>query len=234
MKVSELFTRLSYGELSNLAIGGDGSGSIPEASQPKIISYTNDGLLRLYSRFVLKENSIVLNLNEGITNYRLTKRYALSNNNPIVGDVQYIIDSEEDPYTEDLIRILQVTNAYGERLVLNDMDDSNSLFTPEPNMLQIPNPVTGAGIGIVYQANHSVLLYDDLDADIEIPITLIKALTSYIAYQVYDHMNGQDNAVKAATYIQLFNGICEEITEKDLVNSSVSTSHTKFDDRGFV
>ncbi len=39
MLLSELFSALSYGELSQLAIGGQGSGVIPEDKYPALITF---------------------------------------------------------------------------------------------------------------------------------------------------------------------------------------------------
>lgn len=234
VNVTELFRRLSYGELSNLSIGAEGSGTVPEASRPKLIAHTNEALLRLYSRFVLKENDLILQLSEFITNYHFLKRFAQSNDEPTAGDTLYIVDHAGDPYREDLIKVLQVNNAIGQRLPLNDLDNPLSLFTPQPNLLQVPNPVEGQVVGVVYQARHDPLPYDDMDACIELPVVLEGALTAYIAHKVFSHMNGQEHSIKANEYLGIFDGISQEIVDRDLVNSSSSTTGQKFHDRGFV
>lgn len=234
MNVTDLFQRLSYGELSNLAIGFEGAGTIPEASRPKIISYLNEGLLSLYSRFVLKESSLILELSDFITSYQFTKRFARSNATPTAGDTLYIVDHIDDPYKGDLIKVLQVTNGIGERYPLNDPDNTLSMFTPQPNVLQVPNPQTGQVLGVVYQAMHEEIAYDDYEACIQLPVVLERALLSFIAHKVYHHMNGQENAAKANEYLGIYDGICQEIVDRDLVNSSSSSTGMKFHDRGFV
>lgn len=234
MNVTELFRRLSYGELSNLAIGAEGAGTIPEDHRAKMIAYTNEALLRLYSRFVLREQDLILELSDFITNYLFLKRFAQSNTEPCPGDTLYIVDHAGDPFQEDLIRVLRVTNAVGQPLVLNDQGNCHSLFTPQPNILQVPNPVQGQILGVVYQARHPVLAYDDMDACVEVPIVLEEALTSYIAHKVYFNMNGQENVAKAKDLLGIYEGICADVIDKDLVNSSSSTTQYKFHERGFV
>ena len=73
MNIEDLFTSLSYGELNNLSMSADGSGSIEESKQPQILLYANEGLLRLYGRFLLKENDVLIEMVEHITNYHLKK-----------------------------------------------------------------------------------------------------------------------------------------------------------------
>ena len=111
--------------------------------------------------------------------------------------------------------------------------DCLSLFTPQPNVLQVPNPVQGQILNVVYQARHPELKYDDLEACIEVPFVLEGALSAYIAHRVFHHMNGAENSQKSAEYLTLYESICTDVTEKDLVNSSTSTGR-KFYDRGFV
>lgn len=235
MNVTELFRRLSYGELSNIALGSVGAGSIKEEDRPRVISYVNDGLLDLYSRFVLKENDLILQLSDFITNYHFLKRFAVSNTDPTDGDTLYIQDHTGDPFTEDLIKVLQVTDAVGCQLKLNDADDPCSFFTPQPNVLQVPRPVQDQIVGVVYQAKHDTIAYDDMDACIEVPLVLEPALRAYIASKVYQHMNGQENSAKAAEYLTLYEAKCTGVVEMDLVNSSISNSFgRKFEDRGFV
>ncbi len=232
MKIIELFRRLSYGELSNLAIGSEGSGEIQEDQHRKIIGYVNEALLRLHSRFVLRENDLIIETQEHITNYRFTKAYAKSNLSPPAGTVQYIMD-QGDPFEEDLIKILNVHSIGRAMLPLNDVELPYSLFTPQPNLLQVPRPVQGQPLFIVYQARHPIITADDLEYDIDVPYVLEGALTSYVASLVFSHMNGQENSAKSLEYMSRYEMICDEIEEKDLVNSSVVSTQTKFDKRGF-
>lgn len=234
MNVNELFRRLSFGELSNLSIGSEGAGSINEDGRAKIISYANEGLLRLYSRYVLKESNLLLQLSDFITNYHLTARYAQSNANPLQGDTLYIVDNLLEPFPDDVIKVLEVTNAIGQRLPLNDIDNALSLFTPQPTMLQMTYPQEGQVLSVVYQAQHDQLAYDDFDARIHLPRVLEGALTAFVAHKVFLHMNGQDNSAKSAEHLAIFEGICQDVVDKDLVNSSSSSSGAKFHDRGFV
>ena len=80
MKVSELFYRLSVGELSNLSMSNEGSGEIREKDKGKLIVYTNAALKALHKRFVIVTKEVLVETIDHITNYPLKKRYALSSN----------------------------------------------------------------------------------------------------------------------------------------------------------
>ena len=74
MLLEDLYQRLSYGELSNLSISTDGNGSIIESAQPRVVLYANEALVRLYSTFILRTNSLLITPIDHITYYHLKKR----------------------------------------------------------------------------------------------------------------------------------------------------------------
>lgn len=234
MQVSELFTRLSYGVFSNLSIGMEGNGTIQTDKKPKIVGYLNEALLKLYSRFVLKQSELILMQDVSLRLYRLTAENALSNTSPAPGQVLFIQDTTLQPFPGDLIKILEVYDDCGCIQPLNDAEHPSSLFTPQTDVLQIPKPLPGKPLSVIYQARHSVIGSNDYTAVIDIPATLEVALASYIAYLTYSHMNGQEHAVKAAEHLGLYEATCAEVTGRDLVNGSSSQTNTRFENRGWV
>lgn len=235
MKIMELFRQLSYGELSNLSISDSGSGLIVVDRQPQLVHYANDGLLSLHARFMLSEKDLLVEQVEHITNYHLVRKFTESAGSDV--EWPYIKDLPEEPFEEDLIRILSVHRADGYKFPLNDSDDYNSLFTPQPNILQVPTPRDGEPLSIVYQAGHYKL--DDrpghiLDQEIYLPIYLENALQLYVAHKVFSHMNGQENMIKSQEYLMAYEADCLGIEQRDLVNQTFHTSHRKLEQRGFV
>jgi len=234
MKITELFRRLSYGELSNLSISDSGSGVIPEANQPRLVLYTNEGLLRLFSKFILSEKELILEQVEGVRNYPLLYKHAVSSESNETH--HYIKDDAGDPFTGDVIRILEVYDECGRR-VLNDQNDCTSLFTPQPDTLQVPVPAAERPLTIIYQARHPKL--DDrpthiMGQEINIPLYLESALQFYIGWKVFSHMNGQENIIKGQEYLSAYEAICLDVEQRDLANQSFHTSHSKLESRGFV
>jgi hypothetical protein len=245
MRISDLFRRLSYGELSNLAISGEGSGTLVEAKHPQIIQYTNEGLTRLFTRFNLRQNDVIIEQVAHITNYHLRKRFAES----VAGDDgdpdniahPYIKDLAHEPFEEDVIRILEVHDSYGIERVLNDKGRPDSLFTPQPDLLQVPRPIDGQALSILYQARHPILRHEKIREDenllqqrVDIPVYLEGALQAFVASQVYGHMNTQESTMKGQEYLSVCEAICLEVEDKDTVNQTFDTTHYKLSQRGFV
>lgn len=234
MNIAELFKKLSYGELSNLAMSGDGSGEIVEAQKPKLVYYLNESLLRLYSRFVLKEQDVLLGLVDHITFYHLIDKYAESKWPDSGVDYPYIKDLHREPFANDVLKILVVHASNGWQIPLNDNDHPLSVFTPQGNMLQVPRPVTGYSLSVLYQAKHAPLTHEDEDGEIILPDVLHGALRAHIAYQVYSHMNTAESSAKAQEHYNMYESICLDVIDKDMVNSSVSTTNSKFHNRGWI
>jgi hypothetical protein len=236
MNVQNLFEDLSRGELSNLSLANDGNGTIQVAAQPKILLYANDALLRLYSRFVLKENVVLVQMHEHITFYHLLQKFAVNYVPLTAADdepIRYIRDLPLTPFEGDVLKVLSVFNFDGTQLPLNDDALQESLFSPQARVLQVPLPVQGKVLSVLYQARHRQLR-DNLEQVIELPDVLSSALTAYVAYKVFSHMGTQDSSVKAQEHLAIYEGICADVVEKDLVSSSISTSNTRFSNRGWI
>jgi hypothetical protein len=253
MLLSALFRRLSFGELSNLAISNSGSGTIVEAKYPQLIQYVNTALIDIFTRFVLSEKEVIIEQVEGLTMYHLLAKHSATVGTEVN---KYIIDSEEDTFRDDIaIRIREVwgvanpTNPAEDdeveedpiKFPLNDAEHDYSLFTPSPLSLQVPEPVAGEPLSIIYQAYHPPLVDEEdeevtelLDQVIDIPHYLDNALTKRVASEVFSHMNGQENILKGQEYLAAYEKACFEIEERDLANQSAHTSHDKLEQRGFV
>ena len=236
MIVENLFQELALGELSNLSLADNGT-IIPQ-KRPQIIVYANEGLLALHSRFVLKEKDVLVEMREGITNYHLLKRFALSqyddDNPPDRWDIPYIMDTPAEPFEEDVIKILSVYNSYGMRLPLDDQENKLSVFNPQGNVLQVPFPIPGQSLSVEYQAEHPKLDHCECGDEIVLPNVLKSALKAYIASKVFMHMNTQESTAKGHEHIMIYESICLDVIEKDLVNTSSSTTNTVFDQRGWI
>ena len=137
LKLSDLFRELSFGELSNLAISGSGSGTILEAKWPQLIHYTNDALNALHGRFILAEKELLIEQVADETRYHLLSSYAVNGGAGSGVAHHYIKDQPEEPFQDDLIKVLQVWGTAG-KYALTDQGNDYSLFTPTPLLLQVP------------------------------------------------------------------------------------------------
>lgn len=234
MTLQDLFNMLAQGELTNLPMAA--SGSIDPGSYVKLTNYTNEALLKLYTRFVLKEDDLMLELYDHITNYHLIPRFAANYNAPSASQnepIRYILDLPGEPFCDELIKVRRVFTIEGIELSLNDDAALFGVFTPRIKMLQVPNPVLGMVLNVVYQRKHP-FLKGELSDEIECPDVLQDALTSFVAYKVFSHMNSTDSSAKSQEFMATYESICNEIVDRDLVNSSISQSNTRFSAGGWL
>ena len=233
MNIEDLYRNLSYGELSNLFLSGEGSGTIIESQRPKIILYANDALTRLHTRFPLRTKDLLVEMYAHITNYHLLPRFA-RNTVPQEEPIQYILDLPLEKFEDEVSCVEEVYDSYGCKLPLNDAADCNSLYTPQAKVLQVPNPIAGTALNVVYRTLHSTLVADRLDQPIRLPESLHAALTAYIAYKVYSHINTAEATAKAQEHLAFYESVCNEATQFDVVAATVSNTNVRFDQRGWA
>lgn len=233
MKLQDLMEQLSYKEFANLSIGESGSGEIREDKIKAVVLAVNEALLRIYSRFLFKHNSVRIVKQLGRTKYLLDSSYAESTgaSNP------YILD-QDDPFKDDVIRIIDVkyrcpdTNAifYAHQKFYKD-----PVFVSVPRTVIIPDSVpVGTILTVNYRANHPIVSYED-DTYIEIPPSAYEAVKAYVAAGEYASMNTDVAAVTAASYMSKFDRICGEIDDRDSIGITEDFSeNNQFRRKGFV
>lgn len=235
MNLNEFFRQLALGEVSNLSLAENDT-IIPER-RPQVVVALNEGLLKLYSKFVLKESDLLIEMREAVTNYHMVKKYAMSqyneDNPPDRWNLPYIVDNLGEPFPDDVIKILSVYNSFGVKLPLNDLENNMSLHTPEGKTLQVPFPIAGQALAVEYQAKHAPMDHCNCNDEIDLPEVLESALKSYVAGKIFMHMNTQENTAKGQEHMMNYETSCIEVIEKDLVSSSYSNTNTKFHKRGF-
>lgn len=234
MNIEQLFSDLSYGELSSLSLANEGDGTITDAGKERIIRFANEGLLKLYTSFILKQNDVVIELVDWITNYHLLKKFAQSQADTSTQTVLYIKDLWREPFAEDVIRVLEVFTSFGIQLPLDDDDNPHSVFTPQGNVLQVPRPRNGMALSIMYQAKHPVLTLDNPSQEIELPDVLVPALRAWIAARTFGQMNTQESLGTSGVHETSFKNICTEVIQQDLVSTSISTTGKRFEKNGWI
>lgn len=233
MNIKDLYARLSYGPLQNLAMSGQGSGDIIPSKRESVTIAANEALLRLYSQFLLKENDCVVRMLAGVTNYHLKKRFALMTM-PQVEKYPYILDLPLEPFEEDVIKVLAVYTSAGQKLKLNDPDQHFAVFTPQATILQVPRPDIGGALSVSYQARHTPLVANELEQPIELPEVLEGAFLSYVAFQIFSGIGTAEANAKSMEHHEIYTKICNDVIDRELVATSNSSRVHKFITRGFV
>lgn len=234
MKLETVFKKLSFGALANLSFSEEQSGVIDEQRRPMVVHYINEALTKIYSRFPLLQKDVLVEMYQHITFYHLKKKFAESQWNPDEVRYPYIKDLVDEPFLEDVIKIMGVWDSLGYQLPLNDAEHTQSVFTPQPNVLQVPLPRAGIALSVLYQALHPQITEDDLEQDIEMPVVLEGAFFSYIGHLAYSAMNTEVSLQKSQEQLALYEAACQDAVDNDLVSTSISTTNTRFIKRGWV
>lgn len=234
MLLSELLEDLTYGELSNLALSDSGFEMNPE-KYPAVGSALNRGLKALYARFPVRLQEIIVDLNDAITIYEFQNKY--SANSGSAEPVKYLIDTPTDVFDQtELLRIHSVTDEDGDELPLNDETDGESVFTPSLTSLQVPSPVTGRSLSVIYRSKHPRITMtpatDTGTVTLECPEILKEPLMAYMASVLTAQIN-KDGVQYSDRFRSQYELACQRL-ETDGVFSADTRTNRKLEDNGWV
>lgn len=240
MTLLPLIKRLGYGILHNTSYAKIEDVGDPEQILP-LVTLIDEGLTRLYSRFVLRERHLILEMQVGVTFYHFNKLYTVQNGDTIRVPYPYIMDLPNDPFDEDLVKVLSVYDSTGLERPLGDENNMKSVFMVQYDVLHNPYPKDLEVLTVVYQAKHKPLMvFDPVDGTVEfedeiiLPPVLEPALDNYVAYMVHMRIGTAESITKAQGYMAVYNQICEDVEKNDLVNSSRSITNARFDQNGWA
>lgn len=229
--LGDVFRDLSYGHLSNLSIGGDGKGSIPQTHQERILALVNQGVTKLSSRFVVREKILYLRTTKDKLEYSLVPAHA--DNDPTVGE-KYITDTVENPFTDEISNILIIMDENNDELIINNREVSGSVMIRNETELKFAEIDKDATFEVVYQPYPVMMESVDPAQVIRIPDVLYEALEAYVGYRVYGAMNGPEHKMRADDLKMSYEMICNDALEKGLVKLSVIGGNSKLEFRGFA
>lgn len=236
MKLSEIFTQLSYGELSQMAIGGSGSGIIDDANYDKLVSSINLGLAALHTRFPIRHGEFVLDMVTDQVNYPIHLKYCASNTTS-TELVKYILDSDS-PYPNDLMKIERVLTDGGVVLPLNDEADTYSLSTPSLSTLRVPIDIVNCiattpteyltdTLTVQYRAAHPYLtpgigMYRAETVEIDLPYQYLEALCYFVASRVNNPMGMTNEFHSGNSYAAKYEMACAALERDNIRVDQVS------------
>jgi hypothetical protein len=212
MTISDVIEYAKYGELAQLGVVKQLKSTTPAdviEAEKQILSYINMGLLELYIRFTLRTEETVITLSANTTLYTIT--------NPNFNSVYAVYDEE------------------GKQYVLNDEEDPLSVLTPNYNTIQVPNPVEGATLYILYSAIPDKILWSASIGSSVVPLSpmMLEALLHYVGYRAHASMNGNVDGENNTHYVR-FEASCKKLREIGAVADDALSENKHFDDKGFV
>lgn len=227
MTLGDFFERLALGELSQHTIGS--TGNILAKDYPRVIAQLNLGLTALHVRFDLKEKEVILQQYADITEYTLDSKYAQTNTTS-TEDPKYIMDTAENPFLDDVLRIDGAYNEIGCAIPINDVHIVNSIFTPNARTVQIPFPVEDNIMVITYAANHPKISPSttDLTTFIDLPVALEDALAAYVATKLFISAGNTTFAGLSNYYRSEYERQIDYIVRQNTLRSSDTDISPKF------
>jgi hypothetical protein len=238
MKLLDILKDLTYGELAGLALGNlkfDEFDNEPDPHQyERIMSYINLGLKEIYKRFFLKSREINVQEHEEITSYLLHSDYSAANTaSAIALSERYILDTAEDPFLDDILKIEEIYDEEGTKLPLNDITEEDSVYTPDYRTVQIPYPSDTEIFSVQYRASHPkldvTLATDPATVEVHLPNSLHSALLQYVGYRA----NLLTNPERSADFWQQFEKSCQHVERLGLEVQG-EPGDWRFDERGWV
>ena len=210
MFLADIFQYLSRGELSQFAIGTENSGRVSENDYEKLVTHINLGLTNLFSRLPIKQDQTIITQKAGQTLY------------PVSGDV---------------LKIEEVYSEAGIKYALNDSSIEESLFTPSYNTLQVPTPVDGARLAVLYRAKHATIPakrgIDPETTVVDIPDILIEPLLAYVVSRVMQSRGTAESISEANAYMQRYELMVQQVQFSGLLTADIPTN-TRLEDNGWV
>lgn len=247
MKLSEIFSQLTTGELSQLSIGGAQKGAIAEADYHKVLNSVNLGLADLFSRFTIKEGRLLLTLQTGKTNYSLLSNFAV-NSRRSVEPVRYIIDTVDEPFQDDINKVERILTDAGHELTLNREGDPESVITPSATVIRVPKLLVVTGdrpdylkttqLEIFYRCTHPFLVkrpgyFDPGRVEVGLPRVYLQALLYFIASRMHNPVGMQTEFHSGNNYAMKYEQECARLAGLNLQIDQVQ-ENTRLERNGWV
>lgn len=235
MNLQECLDKLARGKLSNLSISRNGK--IITENIPSVVDAINETLIKLYTIFPIKEKAVVIELAEGKSDYILSSehswKYRTEGNIYNEWDY-YIIDSDSNPFMDDIINVLEIKDGCCRNRPLNDPDSPLGIYIPEQNLIIVKHIHPHKHLDIIYKAKPIPLDASDLQAKIDLPEFLFAALFSYVAYLIHSNLNTEVAVSNAQKYLAEYQSIVSEIQINGPFTADKLVSDKKFIKRGWV
>lgn len=232
MKLNDLLLELAIGELSNLAFAK--TGVIDSAAHPKVILAINSALRDMFSRVHLAEKEVLVETLDWKVLYYIRKEHAVMD--PTPGFLKYILDTPNNLFTGDLVKVLGVTNEVGDPLAVNDAEQWASVFLPTFDSVQFNHPGSKQVFSVQYQALHPTLETSGtgyLDQPIRVPAVLMDMVRTKVASIIIAPIGGQDQTLKAQALEATYEARHASLVLKNDVGDTGINTNVKIIHRGF-
>ena len=239
MVLSDIFKRLVSGELHRHSLGEDlVNGSLNPDHYELVLPMINMGIDALHTRFVLRQDQIIVDLESHITRYRLHTDHAKFNNTDTTGlKPKYLSDSAIYPFENTIIKILAIYNELGQERFINDTNQQYSLHLNNYNTFQHPFPDEDNSMSVIYQATlKDIVLTSNFKPEtieIDMAIPFIECLCYFVGSRVHIGMSDQETLNESNLFTQKYERSVSQL-DKDNINRSDLFTSDQFQLKGWV
>ena len=236
MLLSYVLDELINTELADLSIGKPKWSKGP-VNYKRLISSVYFAATDLHKRFLINQEEVLIETSENETMYVLKSEFAMSNTASTAA--KYIIDSEDLPFNPNIIKVQQAFNAFGEMLPINDLNNPWSLFTPKPNVIQLPYVSRNtAQFSVVCRTDERKPVFVNYGSvegvELDIPVTFLEPLILYAAGRIYSSRGATNEGInEGASFMARYEQSCARIERYGLTNRD-SPSNLRLIQKGWV
>lgn len=204
---------------------------------PAIINALNLELTQLYSRYPVLEKDVAFRRFPEISLYHLTRRYCRSNDES-KELYKYILDTKDNPFLGDILKIENAYTESGQHIVLNDNNNPRAWFTPSFDTIQIPNTTDIdtriAVIGYKAKPEHIDPNTTDFEKDIYIPSYLEEPMIYGITMRVAERLPTQTGMQVVQMAQAKYKELCDNVDTLNLFHENNVSTNIKLGMRKFV
>lgn len=204
---------------------------------PAIINALNLELTQLYSRYPVLEKDVAFRRFPEISLYHLTRRYCRSNDES-KELYKYILDTYDNPFLGDVLKIENAYTESGQHIVLNDNNNPRAWFTPSFDTIQIPNTTDIdtriAIIGYKAKPEHIDPNTTDFEKDIYIPSYLEEPMIYGITMRVAERLPTQTGMQVVQMAQAKYKELCDNVDTLNLFHENNVSTNIKLGMRKFV
>ena len=204
---------------------------------PAIINALNLELTQLYSRFPVLEKDVAFRRFPEISIYHFTRRYCRSNDES-KELYKYILDTKDNPFLGDILKIENAYTESGQHIVLNDNNNPRAWFTPSFDTIQIPNTTDIdtriAIIGYKAKPEHIDPNTTDFEKDIYIPSYLEEPMIYGITMRVAERLPTQTGMQVVQMAQAKYKELCDNVDTLNLFHENNVSTNIKLGMRKFV
>lgn len=238
--MKDVILNLQVGPLNALHIGEEDIEDLSDKQINRLVQITDMVLADLYTKFVLRVNTLEIMTICWKTTYELNSKFARSNKDS-KEEHKYILDTHWEPFEDDIISIQAVYDELGCSLPIHDENDSLSVYIPSPRVIQFSYPFDNMVFEVAYQARHKKLhtlkegysREEILQQDIVIPFPLESALITKIASMYFLGLSGEGFSKRAQELLAEYSMLCDESKARNNVEYITAPSCRKILQKGF-